>query len=816
MKKIFFILFLLLLSSVAIVGSVVLKDGMNKKILILENGTMQEVDNTWETGDIFFFEIDGEVYLINKDEVTGIGKADYRYYFNQLKTKAAVITGRAFYKIKAFSNSTTSLIHTYFSLAVIILGAMLVSIFILIIIRAFIGPPKPHRFSEPEPILDRDEDHEITRLDIVKYFLNIFKLQIEASQDASAKIVPLSSKSSSPNYIYELRIGDRGEWVKRRMTIGPLGEETGSKSKCFYVIYDVHLVVKIPTKPINDFDQYIESINKEGHIVEKLAPKECVIPKISVILNLIHKFPDIDPFATETLEKRYITWLRENTNYQNYLKIRNSFIFFMDFSKFYFLGHIIDNLHDLKDSIPSEIIENAETIWEVSKFKGRYGKIKEPVFFEIQEVYDKCEAETRKFLTDCGEASSISLFRIQSWFLTHLGGKEVIPKDSGIRETSVPGLNRLIRKILESNQAAVESYRNAIKEYVYKIRFEQNKPLMAGIVTNLLDLLAWLRAKQVSMRDLKPDNLLVAGDPSKYPLFLRSPKEYTLGIIDVETAVDFEKSKYKKTEQPLLGGTPFYATPSHFFTNETLSYCFQNFRKILHYQDWHAMVVMVFKTVTGDLLFEQTARMFGYVKDKIRQSHSEVEEQAKIVKDVSREFWRSASTEFQTKLGEKEEALKSIHTIVPDSAKQMFLTSVAQDQKTTIEKIRNCITSQAAFQSDKSRDLLLKSSPAKIIQFRNHLKDKFKASANPSIDASKVLEFLDDLTRLKHYSDQQKHIIILLNQPESKMSAYDILTFMFYTVYHTMIKEEWQKARDEDICVSEPLDDEATTLEAYP
>jgi serine/threonine protein kinase len=816
MKKIFFILFLLLLSSVAIVGSVVLKDGMNKKILILENGTMQEVDNTWETGDIFFFEIDGEVYLIDKDEVTGIGKADYRYYFNQLKTKAAVITGRAFYKIKAFSNSTTSLIHTYFSLAVIILGAMLVSIFILIIIRVFIGPPKSHRFSEPEPILDRDEDHEITRLDIVKYFLNIFKLQIEASQDASAKIVPLSSKSSGPNYIYELRIGDRGEWVKRRMTIGPLGEETGSKSKCFYVIYDVHLVVKIPTKPINDFDQYIESINKEGHIVEKLAPKECVIPKISVILNLIHKFPDIDPLATETLEKRYITWLRENTNYQNYLKIRNSFIFFMDFSKFYFLGHIIDNLHDLKDSIPSEIIENAETIWEVSKFKGRYGKIKEPVFFEIQEVYDKCEAETRKFLTDCGEASSISLFRIQSWFLTHLGGKEVKPKDSGIRETSVPGLNRLIRKILQSNQAAVESYRNAIKEYVYKIRFEQNKPLMAGIVTNLLDLLAWLRAKQVSMRDLKPDNLLVAGDPSKYPLFLMSPKEYTLGIIDVETAVDFEKSKYKKTEQPLLGGTPFYATPSHFFTNETLSYCFQNFRKILHYQDWHAMVVMIFKAVTGDLLFEQTARMFGYVKDKIRQSHSEVEEQAKIVKDVSREFWRSASTEFQAKLDEKEEALKSIHTIVPDSAKRMFLTSVAQDQKTTIERIRNCITAQAAFQSDKSRDLLIKSSHAKIIRFRNHLKDKFKASANPSIDASKVLEFIDDLTRLKHYSDQQKHIIILLNQPESKMSTYDLLTFMFYTVYHTMIKEEWQKSRDEDICVSEPLDDEATTLEAYP
>ena len=816
MKKFFFTLFLLLFFSAAFVGTVVLKDGMNKKILILKNGTMQEVDNTWEAGDIFFFEIDGEVYLINKDEVKGIGKADYKYYFIQLKTKAAVITGNAFHKIKSFSNSTTSLTYTYFPFAVIILGAMLVSILILVIIRALFGPPKAHRQAKPVLTLDRDEDHKITRLDIVKYFLNIFKLQIGAPQDAAAKIIPLSSNSSGPNYIYELRIGDRGEWVKRRMTIGPLGEETGSKSKCFYVIYDVHLVVKIPTKPINDFDQYIESINKEGHIVEKLAPKECVIPKISVILNLIHKFPDIDPLATETLEKRYITWLRENTNYQDYLKIRNSFIFFMDFSKFYFLGHIIDNLHDLRDSIPSEIIENAETIWEVSKFKGRYGKIKEPVFFEIREVYDKCEAEARKFLTDCGETSSIPLFRIQSWFLTHLAGKEVKPKDSGIGETSVPGLNRLMRKILQSNEAAVESYRKTIKEYVYKIRLEQNKPLMTGIVTNLLDLLAWLRVKQVSMRDLKPDNLLVAGDPSKYPLFLMSPKEYTMGIIDVETAVDFEKSKHKKTEQPLLGGTPFYATPSHFFTNETLSYCFQNFRKILHYQDWHAMVVMIFKVVTGGLLFEQTARLFGYVKDRIRQAPSEAEEQAKIVKDVSREFWQSASTEFQAKLEEKEEALKSIHTIIPDSAKRMFLTSVAQDQKTIIEKIRNCITSQAAFQSDKSRDLLLKSSHAKIVQFRNHLKNKFKASANPSVDASKVLEFLDDLARLKHYSDRQKQTLVLLNQPEPKMSAYDILTFMFYAVYHAMIKEEWQAACDEDIYVSETLDDEATTLEAYP
>jgi serine/threonine protein kinase len=103
---------------------------------------------------------------------------------------------------------------------------------------------------------------------------------------------------------------------------------------------------------------------------------------------------------------------------------------------------------------------------------------------------------------------------------------------------------------------AVKAYRNTIKEYVHKIRFGQNKPQMAGIITNLLDLLAWLRTKQIAMRDLKPDNLLVAGDPSKYPLFLMNATDYELGIIDVETAVDFEKSKDRKVKQPLLGGTP--------------------------------------------------------------------------------------------------------------------------------------------------------------------------------------------------------------------------------------------------------------------
>jgi serine/threonine protein kinase len=684
------------------------------------------------------------------------------------------------------------------------------------LVRATVKTDKEPTVPEETPAPEEDEDDEIDRRDIVEYFLKIFKLQIDAPPDAPTKIEQLSDKSSGKNHIYEMRISDRGAWVKRRLTIGPLGEDSGSKSKCFYVIYDVHLVVKIPTRPIDDFDQYIESINKESHIVEKLAPKECVVPKVSVILNMIQNLPDSEHMSPEKLEDHYITYLHKNPDYQDNLKIKNSFIYFMDFSKFYFMGHIIGNLHDLEESIPAEIIENPETFGDAAKFKGRYGKQNESVFFEIREVYTSCEAQIRKYVERSGETSPISLFRIQSWFLMHLAGKEVNPNESGLPPKLIPGLNRLIQKAIDGRTDEVASYRKTIREYVSKIHLEQNKPQMAGIITNLLDLLAWVREKQVSMRDLKPDNLLVAGDPSKYPGFLRSPEEYSLGIIDVETAVDFERSKYKKNQQPLLGGTPFYATPSHFFLNETLNKSFQNFRKILHFQDWHAMVVMIFKVVTDDVLFQQTAKLFGYIKDKIRQSHQDAARQEEVIKEISKPFWDSALNEFKEKMTQKEDSLISVQVSIPDNVKVLFRKILKSDRKSTAEKINDCIDAQVAFQSTKSRDLLRKSSHAKIVQFKKHLKKKFKASPNPSVDPSMVLEFLNHLEHLKQYSEQLKQTAALIGKSEPIMSAYDILTFMFYAVYHTMFNGQWENVCEDDVCVAEPLDDEATTLEAYP
>ena len=773
---------------------------MDRSVVVLENGTVIFPDQIWESGNVIFYEVENEVFIVNKFEVKNFGKPDFETLVQHAKFIISRLSTKTNSEFKNFAKETSDSIVQNTIWVIGILAVTALGIILLLVVRltksrrpAIENLVRPQEEAKLETIPAENEKEGITQSDIINYFLNLFSHQIGADPEAPMNSKYLAEKSSGTNYVYELRIQHRGDWMRRRMSIGPLGDEAGSKSKCFYVIYDVHLVVKIPVKPITQFDAYIESIKREGHIVDKLAPKECIIPRVSVVLNLINKLPESDYLPAEKLEEKYVEWLRRNTDYQKYLKIKNTFVFFMDFSKYYFLSHIVDNLHDVKDAIAQEIIENAETIFDIQKFRGRYGKAKESIGIEIRQVYDDCQAAIRQFLTDSGVSSNVSMFRIQSWFLLQLGGKAVSSKEAGFPENIVKELNLLIQLNFTKHMDAVTAYRKTITEYVHKIRFAQNKPQMAGIITNLLDLLAWLRTKRIAMRDLKPDNLLVAGNPSKFPLFLMNASEYELGIIDVETAVEFEQSKYRQIQQPLLGGTPFYATPSHFFNNGVLTGAFHNLAKILHLQDWHATMVMIFKTVTGQLMFDKTARLFADIRSKIKCGQMEGMLDTEIVADISRVFWRSALLEFQIKMNQKENALKSIFIAVPENAKEMFNHVLVKDIKATNEKIKQCINinTQIFFENPQSQDLLLRASPEKIDQLRLEFENKVKSMPNSSAHHLGAIPFLKYLRTLKLHTEQQKQVLKRLSQPDLKLSAYTLLGFMFNNLYKSMCREEW-------------------------
>jgi len=80
---------------------------------------------------------------------------------------------------------------------------------------------------------------------ILKYFLFLYEKQLGARQSVSSEIVPVEGQKTPA---YDLNVTHNDQLKARRISLSPIGEDTGSKSKCFLVIYDNKLVVKIPPR----------------------------------------------------------------------------------------------------------------------------------------------------------------------------------------------------------------------------------------------------------------------------------------------------------------------------------------------------------------------------------------------------------------------------------------------------------------------------------------------------------------------------------------------------------------------------------------
>ncbi len=774
----------IVLSLITVAGTALYVYLSDKHVIAYNDGTIQTVDDQ----DVILLD-DGTI-LFN-DSI--IEQNEIKYYSKRkIKHLLLDIRSKAYSGLDQFESGLNGFFRGYkISTGLQIATALTILVCFLLLLFRLRSTHLVEEIPQITAVSETKTESVVTKIelsteeDIVGFFLNLFKCQINAEPDAKVKFVSLNSKSSESNHIYELRVEQMTDWAKRRMSIGPLGDEAGSKSKCYYVIYDVHMVVKVPARPVTDFELYIESIQKEVAIVNKLAPRECIVPKVSVILNQIHAFPNSEDIPAEGLEDKCIDWLRRSPEYQDYLKIKSTFVYVMDLSQYYFLSHILDELHDIKDLIAREIIENADIIFEPAKFMGRYG-IEKDAIFEMRVVYSLAEADIRELVAKNGIDSNIPLYQLQSWFYSALAQKEIVEDSDKYPSIFVDQLNLLLKKAMQEKSAVIDVYRRIIKNYVYMSCFEQNSVQMSSISANLLDILAWFRQKRVSMRDLKPDNLFVAGDPARYPLFLRSNKDFSLGIIDVETAVDFEKSKYTKTQQPMLGGTPFYATPSHFIRNEVLDIEFGNLGKILHLQDWHATLVMIYKVVTGELLFENTAKLFGTLRNMMISANNPKNFGKDIFKEASRIFWHGAVVEFQTKMNENEKSLKAIEVILPQTVIHMFGKVLAKERKSLALAIKQCVDSQNIFEKRQTRTQLMNSSYAKTCQFRDDLENNARSFQNSKELRTEAITFLDQLADLKELLGQHIYLIKRLSNPQATISVHDILTFMFNVVLNNM------------------------------
>ena len=362
-----------------------------------------------------------------------------------------------------------------------------------------------------------------------------------------AEFVLLDSPNSAMGFRYELRVKKGEQLLTRNITVGEIGEPGTSKSQCYHVIFDKRLVVKVPPKPMSSLGKYAESVAKETSIVERLAPRECLVPTLSVILDKLVSAEDEADFETE---EEALEWFETAEKYHPYFKIGDGFIYFMDLAKYFFLSRGLDEIHDKKDRFYKEAMRDPDMVLKPFKFEDRYGN--EDLGYALQRMYLQYEPKVKQLIARNPTRSSASIHsqKFRQWFFLRLAGRKVSAADAPLPENFLAALNRMLAQMESDNRQTVKAYRTLIGKSVETKYLNRNLSSIASISSNILDLLGWLHKKQVAIRDLKPDNLLLIGNPDGYPEFMKYPGEFQIGLIDVETAVDWGMRDGQPVAQP--------------------------------------------------------------------------------------------------------------------------------------------------------------------------------------------------------------------------------------------------------------------------
>ncbi len=669
--------------------------------------------------------------------------------------------------------------------------------------------PKPKAAKPAKPVKPTVKLSD--QQEVLRFFLQLFRTQQGVPPEAPAQLFRIETRPVCPNETYEMRVEVQGEWASRRMSIGLLGQGGGSRSRCFYVIYDSHLVIKIPAVRLSKFSTYRRQIAAEAAIVARLAPRLCIVPRVSVILNAVHTFPEGAQLSEEVLEKKYIQLLEVKPEFQEHLKIGGNFAFFMDLAKHYFLSSTLEEIHSAKGRLIDEVFHHPELLWDQHGFVCRYGDDAGAVCQSLQNVYFQCEGRLRQLIDEAAITTDVPNYQFKQWFLCHMAGEKIRPEDHQLPAQLIEKADALLLETVKTHQTHVEAYRRRLQAYIRKTRFSQHRRQLENLATNILDLLAWIGQKGLAMRDLKPENLFVAGNPEEYPAFLNDPLKFSIGLIDVETAVVTEAEDPILIPQPQLAGTPLYATPNHLFSNAVLMEMYDDLPTILHLQDWYATIAIIFKLITGDNLFADTAHVFPEILNRLKVLDPGSPDLREDFARIHRLFWNSAVAEFQESLARQAEFLSRIEVSVPETLAGDIMAGLKRDIHETEKAIARAVTDQSFFTSGDKRRFLKEASADKIAQMRNKLIQEAESGAGQQ---QQILLYFEILGKLKERLEARQRAVAGLNAPSAAIWADQLLEIMFQRVFMAMYLPHWPDLTPKRYGVSTYLTKDITTYQA--
>jgi serine/threonine protein kinase len=229
-------------------------------------------------------------------------------------------------------------------------------------------------------------------------------------------------------------------------------------------------------------------------------------------------------------------------------------------------------------------------------------------------------------------------------------------------------------------------------------------------------LLCRLKEKRIALRDLKPDNLFLDADPDNYPVFLKNTSDFSIGVIDVETAISLIPKRDGTIAQPLLGGTPLYATPLHLLKNRAIESHFGPLADALYLEDWFATIAIIFKAITGRNLFPRAARSFPGILKILKSSPSKSDPDKATVQAMSQKFWSAATLDIKTHLSSFSDVLNQLTLSVPDAMAPLIRAELERENAIIQQAIRRHVALSPLFKSEKNRAFLLAASSDTIIK----------------------------------------------------------------------------------------------------
>jgi serine/threonine protein kinase len=670
------------------------------------------------------------------------------------------------------------------------------------------GPRQPSRSgSLSEPTSDKER--------VLNFFFHLFRQQTGADPAAPTQLVLIETRPTCPNETYEMRVLQNNHWSSRRMSIGLLGQGGGSRSKCFYVIYDSHMVLKIPSQPIPYFSKYHQQIADEARIVSRLAPRQCIVPRISVILKAIRTIPGNETMNDDELEQRYVQLLQADPSYQEYLMIGSSFAFFMDLAKHFFLSTTLDEIHRGSRRLVTEALKHHELLWDQHGFVCRYGEKAGAICHDLQEAYYNGEGRLRQLIEQANAGGKVSTFEFKQWFVTHLAGEVVDPDQYNLPHEVIDRINRLISRIIKENYQHVEQYRKQVRTYIKETRFSQHRSQIENLCVNTLDLLSWIDEKGLALRDLKPENLFVAGNPEMYPVFLNDKEQFSIGLIDVETAVVIDAKDVSEIPQPQLAGTPLYATPAHLLSNIILQQVYDDLRAILHFQDWYAAIAIIYKIMCGENLFSTTARIFPEIIKRVRRLDPAGPDLESDVARINRLFWNSAQAEFQEALIRNRNTINRIDIKVPEALLPDIVNSLHRDCDTIAGLLARTVSQQTIFTGKQKCQFLMNAPSEKIGKMKNKLSREVRSGDSASRQRRDLaMEMLSRIEQMRYQFERKLEAASLLDTSGAPIAADQLLDAMFQSVFNAMYLSRWPALAPQKWRGTSDLPDDITTYQA--